>query len=295
MKLTVVGCSGSFPGPDSPASCYLVEADARGPHLADPARPRQRCARGAAPVRRPAGHRRRVPEPPARRPLPGPVRLLRHAEVPPRAVRSRGIPVWGPDDTAARMARAYDLPRVPGMTEEFDFRTYDGPVELRPVPGRGGPRRAPGAGVRPAGDRRRPDAGLLRRHRTVRGPRAGRRRAPTCCWPRRRSGSATTTPRASTSPAATSARPPPGPASGGSCSPTSRRGTSRCAPSTRRRPPGTARSTWPSSGRRTCWSPDRSSRRSDPAVRPVRRRARRSRSAPGWWAAACRRAATRGP
>jgi len=27
MRLTVVGCSGSFPGPESPASCYLVEAD----------------------------------------------------------------------------------------------------------------------------------------------------------------------------------------------------------------------------------------------------------------------------
>jgi ribonuclease BN (tRNA processing enzyme) len=27
MQLTVVGCSGSFPGPDSPASCYLLEAE----------------------------------------------------------------------------------------------------------------------------------------------------------------------------------------------------------------------------------------------------------------------------
>jgi ribonuclease BN (tRNA processing enzyme) len=27
MDLTIVGCSGSFPGPDSSASCYLVEAD----------------------------------------------------------------------------------------------------------------------------------------------------------------------------------------------------------------------------------------------------------------------------
>ena len=27
MRLTVVGCAGSFPGPDSPASCYLLEAD----------------------------------------------------------------------------------------------------------------------------------------------------------------------------------------------------------------------------------------------------------------------------
>lgn len=29
IRLTVVGCTGSFPGPDSPASCYLVEADDR--------------------------------------------------------------------------------------------------------------------------------------------------------------------------------------------------------------------------------------------------------------------------
>jgi ribonuclease BN (tRNA processing enzyme) len=27
VRLTVIGCSGSFPGPDSPASCYLVEAE----------------------------------------------------------------------------------------------------------------------------------------------------------------------------------------------------------------------------------------------------------------------------
>jgi ribonuclease BN (tRNA processing enzyme) len=27
MRLTVIGCSGSFPGPDSPSSCYLFEAE----------------------------------------------------------------------------------------------------------------------------------------------------------------------------------------------------------------------------------------------------------------------------
>ena len=27
MRLTIVGCSGSYPGPESPASCYLLEAD----------------------------------------------------------------------------------------------------------------------------------------------------------------------------------------------------------------------------------------------------------------------------
>ena len=44
------------------------------------------------------------------------------------------IPVWGPADTAARMARAYDLPEDPGMTEEFDFRAYPdgGAVEVGP-------------------------------------------------------------------------------------------------------------------------------------------------------------------
>ena len=44
------------------------------------------------------------------------------------------IPVWGPADTAARMARAYDLPEDPGMNEEFDFRAYPdgGAVEIGP-------------------------------------------------------------------------------------------------------------------------------------------------------------------
>lgn len=30
MKLTIVGCAGSYPGPDSPASCYLVEEEYEG-------------------------------------------------------------------------------------------------------------------------------------------------------------------------------------------------------------------------------------------------------------------------
>jgi ribonuclease BN (tRNA processing enzyme) len=42
------------------------------------------------------------------------------------------IPVWGPVGVAARMARAYDLPEEPGMSEEFDFREYAGLVELGP-------------------------------------------------------------------------------------------------------------------------------------------------------------------
>jgi ribonuclease BN (tRNA processing enzyme) len=30
MKLTIIGCAGSFPGPDSPASCYLIQAPYEG-------------------------------------------------------------------------------------------------------------------------------------------------------------------------------------------------------------------------------------------------------------------------
>jgi ribonuclease BN (tRNA processing enzyme) len=48
--------------------------------------------------------------------------------------------VWGPTGTAARLARAYDLPAVPGMTGEFAFHVYDddpfavGPFSIRPFP-----------------------------------------------------------------------------------------------------------------------------------------------------------------
>lgn len=30
MRLTIIGCSGSFPGPQSPASCYLLQAHHEG-------------------------------------------------------------------------------------------------------------------------------------------------------------------------------------------------------------------------------------------------------------------------
>lgn len=131
LRMTVVGCSGSYNGPDSPASCYLLEAEHEGrtwrvvmdlgsgafgalqsyvdvldidavlfSHLhAD------HCLdlTGYYVVRRyhPSGHQPR-------------------------------IPVYGPPETADRMARAYDLPTEPGMTEEFDFRTYDGRVRIGP-------------------------------------------------------------------------------------------------------------------------------------------------------------------
>lgn len=44
------------------------------------------------------------------------------------------VGVWGPAGTAERMARAYGLPENPGMTDEFDFRTYPAePFEIGEV------------------------------------------------------------------------------------------------------------------------------------------------------------------
>jgi ribonuclease BN (tRNA processing enzyme) len=132
VRLTVVGCSGSYPGPESPASCYLLEAD-------DAAGRTWRVlldlGSGAL------GALQRYVDP-----LAVDAVLLSHLhpdhcldlcgfyvlrKYHPDGAQPR-IPVLGPAGTAERMARAYDLDAEPGMTGEFDFRTWDGPVELGP-------------------------------------------------------------------------------------------------------------------------------------------------------------------
>ena len=128
MRLTVIGCSGSFPGPDSPASSYLLEHQgfrllidlgngALGPlqrhttlaginaiclshlhadHCLD------LCGYWVAQTYAPDG--------------PGP-----------------RIPVYGPAGTAHRMAQAYGLDEHPGMTRAFDFGTlHPGTREIGP-------------------------------------------------------------------------------------------------------------------------------------------------------------------
>ena len=77
MKLTVVGCSGSVSGPESPASSYLVQAPYAGSHLLAGARLRSRRLRRPVPLYRSRRCRRLRPQPPASRPLPRPLRLLR--------------------------------------------------------------------------------------------------------------------------------------------------------------------------------------------------------------------------
>ncbi|HYB87209.1 MAG TPA: MBL fold metallo-hydrolase [Streptosporangiaceae bacterium] len=118
MRLTIIGCSGSFPGPDSPASSYLLEADGfrlvldlgngalgtlqrhadlygidavclshlHADHCLD------LCSYYVARTFHPGGPRPR-------------------------------IPVYAPEGTASRMARSYGLDEPPGMTEAFEFLT----------------------------------------------------------------------------------------------------------------------------------------------------------------------------
>jgi ribonuclease BN (tRNA processing enzyme) len=118
VRLTIIGCSGSFPGPDSPASCYLLEADGfrllldlgngalgalqrqvgldsidavclshlHADHCLD------LCSYMVARTYHPDGPRPR-------------------------------IPVYGPAGTAQRMAQAYGPGEHPGMAAAFDFVT----------------------------------------------------------------------------------------------------------------------------------------------------------------------------
>jgi len=127
VRVTVVGCAGSFPGPSSPSSCYLVEHDgfALVLDLGNGALGAlQRYASlddidAVALSHLHADHcldlcsfyvyRRYHPEGPRPR-----------------------IPVYGPAGTADRMARAYDLPAQPGMNGEFEFRSYDAPLGIGP-------------------------------------------------------------------------------------------------------------------------------------------------------------------
>ncbi|MCL2541120.1 MAG: MBL fold metallo-hydrolase [Nocardioidaceae bacterium] len=126
MLLTVIGCSGSYPGPDSPASCYLVQA--RSPEEPDRTWSLVLDMGNGA-----LGLLQRYVDP-----LAVDAVLLSHLHADhcvdmtsyyvlrkyhPTGCQPR-IPVYGPKGTARRLARAYDLPRKPGMREEFIFRTY---------------------------------------------------------------------------------------------------------------------------------------------------------------------------
>ena len=151
VRLTIIGCAGSYPGPDSAASCYLVEADEPGGRtwriLLD-------LGSGAlGPLQRYAD------------PFSIDAVFISHLHADhcldlcgyhvlrryhPDGAQPR-IPVWGPVGTAQRMAQAYGLPEAVGMNDEFAFYEHGGPVAARSVRGRAGAGAPPRADVRRSG------------------------------------------------------------------------------------------------------------------------------------------------
>jgi len=137
VKVTVIGCSGSYPGPEAPASCYLVEAD--GPDASGQTRTwRILLDLGSGALGELHNHVD---------PLLIDAVFVSHLHADhcldlcgyyvmrkyhPLGAQPK-IPVWGPAETARRMAKAYDLDEDPGMNEEFDFLDYAGPVQVGPI------------------------------------------------------------------------------------------------------------------------------------------------------------------
>ena len=127
--MTVVGCSGSFPGPGSAASAYLVQADERQPDG------RMRTwnlmldlgSGSLGPLQKHISldeidavalshlHADHCLD------LCGLYVYLRYRPGGPVGTRP---PVFGPAGTAKRLARAYDLPMVPGMHDELDIYAW---------------------------------------------------------------------------------------------------------------------------------------------------------------------------
>lgn len=126
MRLTVIGCSGSYAGPASSASAYVVEAPCDG--AADGERPfRILLDLGSGSL----GSLQRYFDP-----LTVDAVLISHLHADHffdlsgyyvlRKYHPAGpqpkLPTWGPRALRSRVARAYGLPLEPGMDEEFHFR-----------------------------------------------------------------------------------------------------------------------------------------------------------------------------
>ena len=141
MKLTIVGCSGSFPGPQSPASCYLVTTVREGRTwriLLDLGNGSLGALQRYIDLREIDAVFLSHLHPDHYMDLCG-LHVAVHWD--PAGWGQDRIPVWGPSGTADRMAVAYGLALDPGMHEDFDFRTWTeaeevsfGPFTITPYP-----------------------------------------------------------------------------------------------------------------------------------------------------------------
>ncbi|GMA18631.1 MBL fold metallo-hydrolase [Arsenicicoccus piscis] len=134
MRLTIIGCSGSFPGPDSPASCYLLsadDADGRTHHVVlDLGNGALGVLQQHLPLGRLDGVFLSHLHPDHCLDLCG---LYVAQRYDPAGVRPP-IPVWGPSGTHERLAAAYGDVDAFGMGREFTFTdwTVGEPVRLGP-------------------------------------------------------------------------------------------------------------------------------------------------------------------
>ena len=128
MKLTVLGCSGSMAGPDSPASGYLVEAEGYRLVLdlgngAFGALQRHVQPHEIDAIVLSHLHADHCID------LTSVIVALRYGPVRPTG----RLPLFGPSGTKDRIATAYDpLARKLGLHELFDFETPGEPVQLGP-------------------------------------------------------------------------------------------------------------------------------------------------------------------
>jgi ribonuclease BN (tRNA processing enzyme) len=119
MRVTIVGCAGSYPSAQSPASCYLLEHDGHAIVL-DLGNGSLGALQNFIALEAISAV------------------FISHLHVDHfidltsfyvyRKYHPNGplpaIPVFGPRDTAGRLARAYGLAEDPGMSSEFEFREF---------------------------------------------------------------------------------------------------------------------------------------------------------------------------
>ncbi|WP_324276512.1 MBL fold metallo-hydrolase [Blastococcus brunescens] len=261
MKLTVVGCSGSAPGPKSAASCYLVEHDGFRLVLD--------LGNGAF------GALQAVADPASVDAV-----FLSHLhadhclDVAPFVVWHRysgratkeQVPLYAPVAAERRLALAYDSDGD-GITDVFDFVPVGpgsfvlGPFDVT-LARTAHPIECYAIRLTAGGGHWSTPVTRARASRS-----SSSRAGPTCCWPRRLIRRAATCRQGCTSPVGRPASTPPPPASAGCCSPTSPPGWTRSGSSS---PPArcSPRPNWCARA-----PPTRSSRTSCPARREGPRRA----------------------
>lgn len=141
MRLTIIGCAGSFPAPTSAASCYLIQADEGGRTyslVVD-------LGSGAlGPLQSHLDlfdidaialshlHADHISD------MSGLYVYRRYHPNMPRRVAA--VPVYGPFGTPTRLAQAYGLDDGEDMSREFEFRVWQpgtpvkvGPMEVSPI------------------------------------------------------------------------------------------------------------------------------------------------------------------